>query len=448
MSSGKLADFFSPARIIIGTLCSAIILATALLALPGTHTSPLALIDLFFTATSSLCLTGLFTVPLSEFTFFGQCIILFLIQIGGLGLITMTLFFMYLFMDVGLGTSIMASQLLEIDSWKNIRSILLFIITFTLITESFGALCLFAIFIHDFPPSTALFYAIFHAVSAFCNAGIWIFTPDVLPTYTSHPLVLSIIMLLVFLGDLGFITIYESMRYFQVCILNKRRYLSLHSKIILYSAFFLLLTAALLFWIIERDGVLASLSARMACITTVFNVISFRSSGFIVNNPHDFSLATLLIIMMLGFIGSAPASTGGGIKITTFTVFLAAIKSAIGNRTSIEIGCRQIPRDQVNKAIAIVTLSIGWILTTLFLLVISEPGKSLSDLLFETIMAFSNVGIDIGITKTLSLIGKLFIIMSMVIGRIGSLTLILAITFNRQKRTVEFSYPEERIMLG
>lgn len=448
MSSRKLVDFFSPARIIIMALCAAVVVATALLALSGTHTGTIPLIDLVFTATSSLCLTGLFTVPLSEFTFFGHCIILTLIQIGGLGLITMTLFFMYLFMDVGLGTSIMASQLLEIDSWKNIRSILLFIITFTFIVEGIGALCLLAFFIQDFPFWTALFYAIFHSVSAFCNAGIWLFAPDMLAKYVTHSGVLSIMMLLIFLGDLGFITIYESMRYFQVRILNKRRHLSLHSKIILLSALFLLVTSSILFWILERDGSLAGLSDKMVIVTTLFNVISFRSAGFLITPASNFCLATLLIIMALGFIGSAPASTGGGIKITTFTAFLATIKSAICNRTSVEIGGRQIPKDQINKAVAIVAISIGWILMTVFFLTITETGKSLSDILFETVMAFSNVGIDIGITKTLSVIGKLFIIISMIIGRIGSLTLILAITFNRYKRTVEFSYPEERIMLG
>lgn len=447
MSSKKIAEF-SPGRVVLLGLLCALLLGTILLSLPCAQRYPISILDILFTTASCLCVTGLFTVPLSGFTFFGHCVILALIQIGGLGLITMTLFFMYLFMDVGLSTQLMAGQLLEIDLWKNIKNILLFIIIFTLIIETIGALFLFSIFSHDFPLQKALFLSIFHSISAFCNAGVWLFDYSSIQHYAQNPSVLTIMMILIFMGDLGFITYYEIMRHLQSRIENKRRHFSLHSKIIFYSSIVVICTAALIFWILERENVLESLSPSMTFLTALFQVISFRSAGFIITHPGNFQLATLLMIMVLGFIGSAPASTGGGIKITTFRVFLATVKAAINDRTAVEIRGRRIPKDQVNKAIAIVSLSLSWIILTTFLLLITEKGWSFSDLLFESVMAFANVGICMGITPTLSLAGKCFIMISMIIGRIGSLTLILAITFSRHKKTVEFSYPEERIMLG
>jgi len=186
----------------------------------------------------------------------------------------------------------------------------------------------------------------------------------------------------------------------------------------------------------------------MAFINSLFHATSFRSAGFLITPLIDLHQATIFMLMIIRFVGASPASTGSGVKISTIVVFLASIRAAIFDRPDVEVKGRKIPKDQASKAVAIVSLSLLWILGTTFFLLISEQGWGIAELLFESTMAFTNVGISTGVTPTLSLFGKILIIASMIIGRIGSLTLILAITFRKHKKIVEFSYPEERIMLG
>ena len=168
----KKVGHFSPGRIILLSIFTTILVGTGLLALPISQIKPIPLLDLFFSATSATCVTGLFTVPLDQFTFFGKIIMLILIQIGGLGLITLTLFLLSLFVNFGLATQIMAGQILEIDSWKNIRKMLLFIVLITLTVEGIGALCIAATLMNKLPFGQVCFLSIFHAISSFCNAGI------------------------------------------------------------------------------------------------------------------------------------------------------------------------------------------------------------------------------------------------------------------------------------
>ncbi len=450
MSKKRLAHF-SPARVILYSFFFLIALGTMLLALPIARTKAIPIIDLFFTATSATCITGLFTVPLSDFTRFGQIIILGLIQMGALGLVTISLFVLSLFFDLGLATRLMAGQLLELEPWHNIKRILLFIFLGTIIAEIIGALCIFQVFKAHYPIHDAYFYSIFHSVSSFCNAGISFLhhiSEQQLEPFNTNYIFLFTTGILMFFGGLGFITWREIIRYFHTFFSPKRHRFSLHSKIILYGSVTLLITTAILFWILEHDNILASLNTPQTVLNTLFHVISFKSCGFTTTNLLDIRIATLLFIMVVGLIGSAPGSTGSGIRITTVAIFLSTIKAAISGRSSVEITGRRIPLDQVYKAISIVSLSIGWIILTTFCLLITEHGWSFIELLFEITTAFTNVGLSIGGTDRLSTIGKLFIIATMFIGRIGSLTLILGLKTKKRKESAEFSYPEERVMLG
>ena len=238
------------------------------------------------------------------------------------------------------------------------------------------------------------------------------------------------------------------MRYIMSLTKKNRYRFSLHSKIILYGSTALLITSAIIFWILEHDNTLANMSSMQTIIYALFHAVSFKSAGFIVTCLDQFQLATLFIIMIISFIGSSPGSTGSGVKITTFTVFLATIKAAITGRTSVEIKGRRLLKEQVNRAVAIVSLSLAWIFLTTFCLLITEKNWQFFELLFEAVSAFTTLGLTTGVTSTLSTAGKLFIIASMIIGRIGSLTLILALKLKTQREVGDFQYPEERIMLG
>lgn len=368
-------------------------------------------------------------------------------QIGGLGLITMTLFVLSLFTELGLGTQIMAGQILELTTWKNIRHILLFIIAMTIGIELVGALLFAPIFVPIYGYQEGFFLALFHAVSSFCSAGITIGN-TAMPHYVHNQPMIFLTTLLMAIGGLGFITWYELAEYMQARYQQRRKRLSLQSKITLYGSGSLFLISAVLFWILEHDHLLAGMSALQTINTVLFHAISFKSSGFLLFNCNQFQLATLVLIMVISFIGSSPGSTGSGVKITTFTIFFTMIKQAIVGKTTVEIRGRRIPLEQVFKAAAIVSLGLVFVVAILFFLLITEQQWLFIDILMEAMGAFSNSGISTGITAALSSLGKIAIMITMLIGRIGSVTLVLALKLRTVKETTEFSYPEERVMLG
>lgn len=451
MHKNKLIDI-SPAHIILFSFFILIMCGTLLLSLPIAHIKPMAFIDLLFTSTSATCVTGLFTIPLNNFTFFGKAVILGLIQIGALGLATMSLFIVSLFIDLGLGTRFMAGQLFELDSWENIKRMLIFTFGATITLETLGALSFFSIFKTEYPLHNAIFYSFFHSISAFCNAGISFFhflTQQNLQHYNTNYLFLITTTILTFFGGLGFITWHEIiLRIRAYCFEKKQHRFSLHSKIILYGTITLLIAATILFLALENNNTLKALPIPLKLANAVFHAVSFKSCGFILANLTDFHSATIFVIMLLGLIGSAPGSTGSGMKITTIILFLSTVRSAINGRSTVDVFEREIPLEQIYKAIAIVSLSIGWILFTTFCLLITETEWNFLDVFFETISAFSNVGFSLKGTENLSDFGKMFIMATMFIGRIGSLTFILGLKLKMRKDTIDFSYPEERVMLS
>jgi len=451
MSKNKVIDI-SPAHIIIFSFFILIMLGALLLALPIAHIKPMSFIDLFFTSTSATCVTGLFTIPLNNFTFFGKAVILGLIQIGALGLATMSLFIVSLFIDLGLGTRFMAGQLFELDSWDNIKKMLIFTFGSTLTLEVLGALSFFSIFKSEYPLHNAIFYSFFHSISAFCNAGISFFhflTEQNLQHYSTNYVFLITTTLLTFCGGLGFITWHEILLRIRSHFNSKKLYrFSLHSKIILYGTGTLLLIATSMLLLLENHHTLQNFSIPLKLANAIFHAVSFKSCGFVLANLSDFYPATIFLIMILGLIGSAPGSTGSGIKITTIMLFLNTVRAAINGQSTVDIFEREIPLDQIYKAIAVVSLSIGWILFTTFCLLITEINWNFLDIFFETISAFSNVGFSLKGTEKLSDLGKILIMITMFIGRIGSLTFILGLKLKARKDTVEYSYPEERVMLS
>src|SRR5579863_6017813 len=280
MSKKKIIDI-SPAHIIFFSFFILILCGTLLLALPIAHVKPISFIDLFFTATSATCVTGLFTIPLSNFTLFGKTIILALIQIGALGLAAMSLLIISFFMNLGIGTKFMAGQLFELDSWHNLKKLLIFTVFSTITLELLGALSFFSIFYYEYTLHNAIFYSFFHSISSFCNAGISFFhflTQQNLGKYSTNYLFLITTSILTFLGGLGFITWHELMSHVRAYASSSRPHkFSLHSKIILSGSALLLFSTTTIFWLLERTNTLASFSTPIACANTLFHAISFKS---------------------------------------------------------------------------------------------------------------------------------------------------------------------------
>lgn len=437
--------FSSPGRTLLSSILITIAMGTLLLSLPFAQKVPLALSDIVFTATSATCVTGLLTVPLDSFTLFGQLVILALIQIGGLGIITLTVFLMSLFLEIGLGIQLMTEQILEIESWRRSKRIIGFIVAVTLFMELLGSLAVYSTIRHLYPLKQGIYYAIFHTISAFCSSGFTIFGHDLQPFQHNLPfLIITSILLLV--GSIGFITLYEILTYIKK-LRHKRHYnFSLHSRLVLIITAALIVVTAITIWFLERHHAFATLSWPAALVNTIFSAISFRSAGFTTMDMATMHLATYFLIMIIAFIGSSPGSTGSGIKTTTFALFLGAIRAVVTGRMVVEVKGRRIPNDQIFKAMAVLSLSLTWVALTMFCLLISEEGWRFVDIMFEAFSAFANLGLSSGITPHLSFFGKLVIMLSMIIGRIGSLTLILAL--KRRQERVEFNYPEERVIIG
>lgn len=437
----------SPGRIILGSMLLTIIIGAALLSCNWAHYGTLSLIDSLFTATSATCVTGLLTVPLTSFTTAGQCIILLLMQVGALGLISLTVFLLSLFINLGLSTSHMTGEILEVTNPRHTRSILFFIVIFTAVVELLGALATFFTIHHQYSFAQALFYSLFHAVSSFCNAGIVIFphAPATTAVMTS-PGLMCITSVLVLLGGLGFVVWHEIAHYCMLPSHHKHVHLSLHSKIVFLMTGSLIAFMSTLVFLLEYLHHFLQHPSFSFIIASIFDGICLRSAGFTTIEFSAIHLATLFSIMIISFIGSSPGSTGGGIKTTTTAVFLAAIKSTLSRRTWVEIKQRTIPNDQVFKAMAIFALASCWLAMTIFILLLTEQGWRFVDIVSEAFAAFTNLGLSTGITPYLSPKGKLVLASSMLIGRIGSLTLLLA--FKRHQAKAGFHYPEERILMG
>ena len=446
MGTKRIMLGLPPEQILLWAIFIAIGIDACLLSLPIAQVKPVALLDVIFTSASATTVNGMFTVPIDDFTLFGKAVILFLIQIGGLGLITMTFFFLSMFMNLGLGSQLMAGRILDIESWKQIKKVLILIILVTICCEFVGTLCIFGVIASKYTVGMAWFISLFHAISSFCSAGITLLDGG-MSNYSHSYVIVMVTMALMYIGELGFITWQEIGNWIQAKREKKPYRFSLHSKIVLYASSMLLLCTGIIFWILEHKNILANEGAADSILSTLFYVISFRSTGFLLTSIGSFHLATIMLIMFISFIGSAPGSTGSGVKVTTFAVFLATIRAAISGKTVVSLKGRSIALSQVYRAMAIISLGLGWVILSTFCLLITEQGFTFIQVLFESMSAFSSLGMSTGITASLSTFGKFFIIISMIIGRIGSFTLILALKL-RKRKEAEFSYPEERVMLG
>ncbi|HIL34296.1 MAG: TrkH family potassium uptake protein [Nitrospira sp.] len=423
-----------------------ILLGTLLLSLPQMVTDPskISLIDALFTSTSATTVTGLVLFPISEYYQpTGLWVILALIQLGGLGIMTFGVVFSLMsHKRMGLNAEIALQGALDTESVGNVQKEILQIFLITLLIESFGALLLWVFFTRD--GNNPFFTAIFHAISAFCNAGFSLF-PRNLEGQMTHLPVNLIIAFLIILGGFGFPVLNNLLRYpfFSRTRTNWR--LSFHSKMVLSISAGLLLVGTLGIYILEYSGTLSSLSWYEKWVAAAFQSVTARTAGFNALDPSHFRDATLLLLIILMWIGGSPASTAGGIKTTTFGVMLATLRAMLRNREEVSLFKRSVSPLAVQKSLSIAFVSSG-LVALLLLLLLSTEQESFKSLLFETVSAYNTVGLSIGTTSRLSQVGKLIIILTMFLGRIGPLTLAFILAERASKG--KYNFPRERVIVG
>ena len=435
-------------RVIIIGFLSLIFIGTMLLSLPVASRSDqsIGLIDAIFTATSAVCVTGLVVVDTAaHWSLFGQGVILLLIQIGGLGFMTLGTMIVFI-----LGQKLsLKERIVKLDSFDDVTlSVMIklssYVILMTFIIESLGALILSIKFIPMYGFKKGLWMSIFHSVSAFCNAGFDLFGDfRSLTPFVKDPLITMTIAVLIILGGLGFVVILE--------VIQKRHLskLSLHGKLVVTMTVFLLLAGLGLFYLFEfnNGSTFSDLSQLEKLYNSFFYSVTTRTAGFHTVMVDHLTLGSVFLTIVLMFVGGASGSTAGGVKITTIGVIFIAMKSFILGKKDAEVFRRRISREIVNKSLAIVSLSIILVVIMTMLLSVTEVGHSFVAIYFETISAFGTVGLSMGITPSLSGFGRIIISILMFIGRVGPLTVFIGLS--RQGRSKEDnSYPEEKTIVG
>lgn len=431
----------NPSLLLILIFAIGIALGTALLKLPLSTTESISWLDALFTSTSAMTVTGLSVVDIgSHFSLFGQFIILLLIKIGGLGIMTFgVIIFLALGKRIGFKERILIQQSLNQSSLGGIIQLAKRLFVFSIIIELFGTVLLTIKWIPQLGLSKGIYYSIFHSIAAFNNAGFSLWH-DNLVSYVGDPIVNLTISFLIIIGGIGFTVIAD--------IVQKKSYakLALHSKLMILGTIIINISAALMLYIIEFDNpqTLYPLLEGDKGWAVYFQAITTRTAGFNTIYIGGMDNTSLLLMVFLMFIGAGSASTGGGIKLTTFIVILLAVYTYAKGRKDIVLKERTIENSLIFKALAISAASIILTFTAVFLLTISEKQPFFS-LLFEVISAFGTVGLSLGITAGLSSFGKIIIVCTMAIGKLGPLTLLFALA--RPEKT-KLKYPNEDILIG
>ncbi|WP_265714395.1 TrkH family potassium uptake protein [Sphingobacterium sp. InxBP1] len=456
--------YFNPTILFVISFLVLILIGTVLLMLPRTTLeAPLSFVDALFMATSAVCITGLAVADIStNFSMFGQTVIIVLIQVGGLGIMTFTGFFGYFFSGgFSFKNQLMFGEILGENKVASVIKTLLTMIFITLLFEFLGAILIFSTLDSaNFPNvGSMVFFSIFHSISSFCNAGFSILSGGITnEAYKfNYPFQLALSALFI-LGGLGFGIVLNFYTYIKESILlwyhrliTKRNYkhkawnFSFNSKLVLLCNAIIIVAATLFFYFLERQNTLSlEKGAGGEWATSFFMANAARSAGY---NSIDLSFVgapTIFLIMVLMWVGASPGSTGGGVKVTTVALTFMNIISLAKGKEYIEIFKRRIAGESVNKAFAIILLSLFVVGISFFLLIFTDPDKSMKDLLFESLSAYTTCGLSLGVTPSLSMGGKLIIVVTMLVGRVGMLTLLVAFIKNTTRRNIIF--PEEKIL--
>jgi trk system potassium uptake protein TrkH len=434
--------------VVVTTFLLIIGVGTVLLSLPVATVQGRAttMLDALFTATSATCVTGLIVQDTgSHFSLFGQGVILVLIQIGGLGIMTFASFFSLITGNLGVRDRVILRDIMRYPNLSRMGVLLLGVLGLTLAFEAVGATLLYFQFLPgEAAAGQAAYSAVFHAISAFCNAGFSLYSTSFV-RYSGSFAINFIMAGLIIAGGLGFVVLISLLRGLLPRTQRIRKTFSLNCKLVLIVTGTLLLVGTVLFYIGERHNTLANLSLGQGLLASFFQSVTARTAGFNTVSIGALTSFSSLCIMLLMFIGASPGSTGGGIKTSTFATLLVTIRSMILGKDQVEVLKRTIPRTSVYAALSVVTLALGWLSISSLLLCFTE-GAPFLQTVFEVFSAFGTVGLSQGLTPHLTSWGKLVIIVTMFMGRLGPLTLALAIAGRQAAKRYE--YARETVVIG
>ncbi|WP_330671480.1 TrkH family potassium uptake protein [Anaeromicrobium sp.] len=447
----KRIDKFNldPAQIIVLGFASVILIGAILLSLPiaSKNGQSIGFINAFFTATSAVCVTGLVVVDTGTYwTVFGKTVIILLIQIGGLGFMTMATFFALLFgKRITLRERLIMQEALNQFNISGIVRLTKYVLIATFAIEGIGAILLAFKFVPKYGLVTGIGFSIFHAVSAFCNAGFdLIGNFRSLTLFVDDTLINVVICGLIIMGGLGFTVIVE--------VMNKRKFsrYTLHTKLVLCITAVLLVVGFFVVLVLEYNNpdTLGNLTFKGKILGAMFHSVTPRTAGFNSLPTDKLSMATIFFTIILMFIGGSSGSTAGGVKITTAGVMVLHISSIIRGKEDTEVFGRRIPRDIISRSLAVIGIAMCLIILVTMILSITEPDQDFLSIFFEATSAFATVGLSVGITPTLSIVGKIIISLTMFAGRVGPFTIALALAKQQQKKKGLVKYPQERVIVG
>lgn len=446
----RLFQSFSPAEILVMGFALLILLGAILLTLPIAHNDGQAFpfVDALFTATSAVCVTGLIVADTAtEFTLFGQVVIITLIQMGGLGIMTVSaLIFLMLGKKIGLRERLVMQEQLGAHGMSGVVRLTRNVVLTSLLVEGLGALFLSLRFLTYRPLGEAIYWGIFHAISAFNNAGFDVTFGSLKPLH-GDGFVLVPIAFLIFLGGIGFPVLMELWR-----TRGRWERLSVHARIALTVSLWAVGIGTLLYLLFEwaNPETFGPMSPPVKVLNAFFASVTPRTAGFESVATGAFRPVTLLLTVLLMFMGASPGGTGGGVKTTTLTMVALTVRRIAKGEQEVQLFGRRFSQALSEKAFAVTTLATVLVVLWTALLMITErqnPAATMEWILFEVVSAFGTVGLTAGLTPMLTVAGKLLIALMMFIGRLGPLTLAIALA-GRTKQKVPLSYPEDRVMIG
>ena len=453
-----------PAVVFILSFIFVILIGTGMLMLPNATTGGITLVDAFFTSTSAVCVTGLIVLDTSkDFTFMGQFIIMILFQVGGLGIMTFTSFFGFFFKgSYSLQNQLFLKDYINEDNIGRINSTLVKIIVFTLVIEGLAAFLIYSLIDKGLFEGVGdrLFFSIFHSISGFCNAGFstlqnGLYESGFRLEYNVH----LVIALSIIIGGIGFPVVVGYFNYLRHVFIGtwkmifKRteyihvpRVVNINIRLIVLTTFILLVIGFISFYYFESENTLKGLTGYGKIVTAFFGSVTPRTAGFNTVDMTAMAVPTVLIYLILMWIGASPGSTGGGLKTSTFAVAVLNTLSVAKGKERVEVFSREIVQETIKKAFAVIQLSFLVIGLGIFMVMIFNPEMAILDVAFEIFSAFSTVGLSLGITASLSTGSKIVVALIMFLGRVGTLTLLVAIV--KKARSQNYKYPEESVFIS
>ncbi len=433
-----------------------ILAGTLLLMTPATSAdgSPTPFLDAMFTATSCVCVTGLVTVTTAvHWNLFGHIILLVLIQIGGLGVVSLaTVFIMLLGKKISLSNRMLLGDAFNLDTLQGVVKFLRRAFLGTFLVEAVGAVLYLPVFVPEFGLK-GIWYSVFHAVSAFCNAGIDLIGPDSFIPYVHHFWINAVTILLIIVSGLGFIVWFD---FIDVCKKKLKRedngrsiwaQLRLHSKIVITMTGCLLLSGAVLYFLFEYNNpaTIGSFTPWQKVLAACFQSVTTRTAGFVTVPQDGLTTPSVIVTLFLMFTGGSPAGTAGGVKTTTLAVIVLTVAATVRGREDIICYKRRIPVKTVRKALAVVLISFFASILAVIALMVFEPGNA-ADQIFEVYSALGTVGISRNYTSFIGAAGKVILCICMYLGRVGPIAMVLVFTMRDQQTAAKL--PEEQVTVG